>query len=191
VWNVVELVRSIGKKPVFVANQEVPTSVGIDDFETIDSLPEYTQTIPFFTGVVRPASKKFVVEQAESFGLRFREQLISDVASVSFGVELGVGVIIRQFVLVDPLATVANHVTLSPGVTVGHHTTIGSFSHLANGVTVSGGVDIGEQVFVGVGASIRDGISIGAGATVGMGAVVVRDVKPGAIVVGNPAKVLG
>ncbi|MGC2228480.1 MAG: sugar O-acetyltransferase, partial [Candidatus Sulfotelmatobacter sp.] len=40
------------------------------------------------------------------------------------------------------------------------------------------------------GATILSNISIGENATVGAGSVVTKDVPPGSIVVGNPAKVL-
>src|SRR5207245_4913200 len=43
---------------------------------------------------------------------------------------------------------------------------------------------------IGSGAVILAGITIGEGALVGAGAVVTRDVPPGAVVVGNPARVL-
>ena len=43
---------------------------------------------------------------------------------------------------------------------------------------------------IGSGATILGGVRIGAEATVGAGAVVVRDVAPGATVVGNPARPL-
>jgi UDP-2-acetamido-3-amino-2,3-dideoxy-glucuronate N-acetyltransferase len=43
---------------------------------------------------------------------------------------------------------------------------------------------------LGSGAVILGGVTIGEGALVGAGAVVTRDVPPGAVVVGNPAKVL-
>ena len=44
---------------------------------------------------------------------------------------------------------------------------------------------------IGANATILPGVTIGAGAMVGAGAVVTRSVPPGAVVVGNPARVVG
>jgi maltose O-acetyltransferase len=41
-----------------------------------------------------------------------------------------------------------------------------------------------------VNACVRPFINVGAGARIGAGAVVVKDVEPGAVVVGNPARPL-
>ncbi len=51
-------------------------------------------------------------------------------------------------------------------------------------------VTVATGAFLGAGAVLAPGVTIGANAVVGAGAVVVRDVPPGAVVVGNPAKVL-
>ncbi|MCA6100243.1 sugar O-acetyltransferase [Bradyrhizobium australafricanum] len=49
-------------------------------------------------------------------------------------------------------------------------------------------IRIGSDVWIGGGAIILPGITIGDGALVGAGSVVTRNVAPGAIVAGNPAR---
>jgi acetyltransferase-like isoleucine patch superfamily enzyme len=58
-------------------------------------------------------------------------------------------------------------------------------------VDVPGPVVIEDCVWVGANVSIVPGVTIGEGAVVAMGAVVTRDVPAGAVVAGNPARVIG
>lgn len=51
-------------------------------------------------------------------------------------------------------------------------------------------VTIGADCVIGAGARLRPGITIGEGATIAMGAIVTRDVPPGAMVKGEPARVV-
>jgi acetyltransferase-like isoleucine patch superfamily enzyme len=51
-----------------------------------------------------------------------------------------------------------------------------------------GDVEIGNDVWIGRGARVRSGVKIGDGAVVGAYAVVTRDVRPYAVVVGVPAR---
>jgi acetyltransferase-like isoleucine patch superfamily enzyme len=51
-------------------------------------------------------------------------------------------------------------------------------------------VEIGAYTMVAIGAIVLPKLKIGEGAVVGAGAVVIKDVLPYEVVVGNPAKVI-
>ena len=52
----------------------------------------------------------------------------------------------------------------------------------------AGDIVVGNDVWVGMSASILSGVQIGDGAVIGARAVVAKDVRPYAVVVGNPAR---
>lgn len=76
-------------------------------------------------------------------------------------------------------AVIGRHVQLRHGVTIGHK------------VPGEPSPVICDDVEVGAGAIIVGDIIVGRGAKIAAGAVVVKDVPPGAVVAGNPAKIIG
>jgi len=74
--------------------------------------------------------------------------------------------------------------------TYGHDIQIGDYCVFNPGINLSGGVKIGSGCLIGTGATILQYLNIGDGAIVGAGAVVVKDVPPGLVVAGVPAKQL-
>jgi acetyltransferase-like isoleucine patch superfamily enzyme len=54
----------------------------------------------------------------------------------------------------------------------------------------SAAVTIGDHVWIGMSAIVLKGVRIGVEAVVGAGAVVVKDVPAGAVVAGNPARIV-
>ena len=73
---------------------------------------------------------------------------------------------------------------------VGHDTVIGEFCHFHARAFVAGRVVMGNEVHVGPYALIHPDKKIGSSATVGAGSFVIRNVKSGSTVYGNPAKKL-
>ena len=73
-------------------------------------------------------------------------------------------------------------------VHIAHNCKIGRNVIICAGVTFCGSVTIEDDVWLAPGTLIKEGVTIGKGAKTGLGAVVIEDVKPGALVYGCPAK---
>jgi len=92
--------------------------------------------------------------------------------------------------LTDEVA-IGSRVTLSMRVTVLTHVDVGDSSWKTRGMPPKQApVTIEDDVYIGAGATLLSGVRVGAGALVAAGAVVTRDVRPGARVGGVPAREL-
>ena len=87
-----------------------------------------------------------------------------------------------QALVVNEGTVLGADVTLRPSTTIGSKT-------LADG-TQSACPILGDGVDVGANVVIVGAVRIGDGATIGAGSVVVKDVPPGTVVAGNPARVI-
>lgn len=136
--------------------------------------------------------RKRLAEQCMADGLGFyTAKSIQHVAMKD--IIIGEGAIFSPFTTVTSNIRIGSHFHCNIGSYVEHDCVIGDFVTFAPSVGCNGNVHIGDGAYIGTGAILKQGtpekpLMIGAGAVVGMGAVVTKDVAPGSIVIGNPAK---
>ncbi|MDT8855526.1 NeuD/PglB/VioB family sugar acetyltransferase [Paracoccaceae bacterium Fryx2] len=116
--------------------------------------------------------------------------IVDPAARVSRLCLLGHGAVVFPGVVITSNAVIGNHVMLLPQTVVHHDAVVGDYSLLGSGVVVAGSVKVGRACYIGSGSTIRNGLAIGDGSLVGMAANVLRDVAPGSVVAGNPARLL-
>jgi acetyltransferase-like isoleucine patch superfamily enzyme len=106
---------------------------------------------------------------------------------VEHHVQIGDGVRLHSRVFVPEYSILEAGCWLGPGVMVTN-----ARYPLSKGVKERlEGAQIAEGAIIGANATLLPGVRIGARALVGAGSVVTKDVPPGAVVVGNPARIVG
>ena len=108
------------------------------------------------------------------------------------GVHIGRNVEIGVFTAVcagtiDP-TVIEDDVKVDNLVHIAHNCVVEKGAMVIACAELSGSARVGQRSWVGPNASVIESRRIGEGATVGIGAVVIKDVEPGATVAGNPAK---
>jgi len=73
---------------------------------------------------------------------------------------------------------------------IGHNCTVGENAIITARTVMCGGSSIGANSWSGVGVIIKEKVSVGDDVTIGLGSVVLKDVPSGAVMAGNPAKVI-
>jgi UDP-2-acetamido-3-amino-2,3-dideoxy-glucuronate N-acetyltransferase len=128
---------------------------------------------------------------------------IGDECKIATFVEIQRGATLGNRVKVEAFAFIPSGVTLEDGVFVGPHVCFTNDRYPAAvdaegrllGAGDSGDWEVVPTVVeagasIGANATIVCGVRIGRGALVGAGSVVTKDVPPGMLVVGNPARVV-
>ena len=121
------------------------------------------------------------------------------------GAKIGAGCNICAHVLIENDVEVGDNVTVKSGVQLWDGVRLEDNVFVGPNVTFTNDVFPRSKVYpdsfektvvkrgasIGANATILPGVSIGEGAMVGAGSVVTRSVPPNAIVVGNPARIIG
>ncbi len=145
-----------------------------------------TNAAVYACAIANPFLKANVVTLLKSKGAKFIS-IIHPSANVGSKNYIGEGFVAYPNACVTTNVVIGNFVTLLASG-VGHDAEIGDFSTISSFCDITGGVKIGRQVFLGSHVTVVPGKKIGDEAFVCAGSVVVKNIRNGGKVFGNPAK---
>jgi len=116
--------------------------------------------------------------------------LVHQSSVIGNGFQQGPGLHVSPLSVVAPYCTFGRFVVINRGVSIGHHTILHDYVSVNPGVTISGICEIGENTSIGAGATIIDKIKIGNNSIIGAGSVVTKNIPPGVVAYGSPARVI-
>lgn len=169
-----------------VTDQKSFDGVTIYRFEDIRRLPE---PVEFVIANGEPAARKALYDKVKAAGYNLAT-ITSPSAWVYPGSTLGEGCIVWDSIISTDV-TVAENVLIGTKVSIGHGVRIGAHCMVSAQCFIGGESKLEEQIYVAPGALIKDRVHIKEKAIVSLGAVILRNVKENAIMVGNPAKEIG
>lgn len=162
-----------------------PYGVPVRPVSFLDSLPA---DVEYVIGIGSPSVRR-------DLDMRFRQERRSPVllhpsATMGRAVSIQPGTVVCAGVRLTNNISLGRHVHVNINSTIGHDARLDDYVTVSPLVAVSGNVHCETEVMLGTGVTLNPGITVGAGATVGSGAAALRDVPPGAVAVGVPAKAL-
>jgi sugar O-acyltransferase (sialic acid O-acetyltransferase NeuD family) len=114
--------------------------------------------------------------------------LIDPSVFISRTASVGLGCVIYPHCYIGSRARIGDFLFCLAGSVINHNDIIEDLVTITSGVVIAGDVHVETNCYLGQSCSIREQLKIGGGSLIGMGSIVVRDVDPNSVMVGNPAR---
>lgn len=184
--------ESVGYGDLFVVKGFIDDNLdAMDRFENyppvIGTIRDYVpQTGDVFISSIGGAVRRSCIEKILSRGGEFMN-VIHKTARILTNAKLGVGNYVGADTVIGNDTVVGDYNMIQSYTVIGHDARIGSWNRIDTHVTCVGGVVIEDEVNIHSSAVISHEVRVEKGAHVGALSFVIKDVKAGFTVVGNPA----
>lgn len=200
-WEINELIQDINKvKPTYEIIDVLDDSSDLQGKNynglvvkgPIDLAREYDQDVKFIfaigsfrTRIIRSKILKRLNIPEERFETLIHPTAkVFSTSEVRNGCIIHYGTVIFNHTIVDSFAIIAANCVIAVGNYIGKGALFGS------NITTTTGVRIGSFSFIGSSTSIGENVEIEPCAQIGMGSLILKDIKAGAFVLGNPPRLL-
>lgn len=169
-----------------------------DNLQALEEFPNYPPLIgtikdympiedDVFVSSIGGAARRPCMEEIISRGGEFME-LIHQTARIYTNVKLGKGNFIGAYSVIGNDAEIGDYNMIQSYTVIGHDAKIGNWNRIDTHVTCVGGIVIEDDVDIYTSAVINHKVRVESGAHVGALSFVIKNVKAGTTVMGNPAK---
>jgi len=164
----------------------------LDCFENypplLDTISEYRpQDKDVFVCSIGGRLRKACIESLLSRGGKF-QTVIHHTARILTNAFIGEGTVIGSFTTIGNDAKIGKYNMIQSYSIVGHDCIIGDFNRIDTHVTMVGGTELKDECDIHTNAVINHGVKCESGSIVAALSFVIRNVKAGTTVMGNPAK---
>ena len=171
-----------------------------DNLKALEGFPNYPPVIgtirdyqpqknDVFVSSIGGASRRLCIEEIIRRGGEFMD-LIHQTARLLTNVKMGKGNFIGAYTVIGNDAVVGNYNMIQAYTIIGHDAKIGNYNRIDTHVTCVGGTVIEDDVNIHTSVVISHNVVVETGAHVGALSFVIKKVKAGTTVMGNPAKKL-
>jgi sugar O-acyltransferase (sialic acid O-acetyltransferase NeuD family) len=175
----------------FLDDTEDPLKEKNCDYPVVGTIAGYQpkENDVLVMGIANPMAKEKIVTMLKSRGAVF-DSIIYPYANLGRHNLIGEGAVICGGFGMSVNVSIGNFPTLL-NCGLGHDVTVGDYCTISPCCNIMGNVKIGRRVFIGGNAAIAPHVVIEDDAYVGVGSVVLKRVKAGEKVFGNPAREIG
>lgn len=171
-----------------------------DNLHTLDDFKGYPPVVgtisdyvpgkdDVFVSSIGGEARKKCMEEIISRGGEFIE-LIHKTVRIGTNAKIGKGNFIGAYTIIGPDTVIGDYNMIQSFTVIGHDARIGSWNRIDTHVTCVGGVQVMDETTIHTAAVINHGVVVEPNAHVGACSFVIKRVKSGTTVCGNPAKKL-